>query len=1258
MGSLSNLYISQSYQSLIHLGTNNTASATLIGLEDGLGNSIGVSVNTAGNLFLSGTFSASLQEGYLYVGNSSGRTIAFPTSSLVTNINTGSLVTTSSFNAYTASTNIRLSNIELTTASVLISINNINTFTSSANIRLNNLETTSASVNVSIANINSTTASQATSISNLNTSASLALTTASLSGQTLTFTKGDNSTFGIILPDVSGSDITALNQFTASQLNINTGYNTFTSSANQRLGSLETTSASVNTSISALNTFTASQSTASLVTSITELNTFSASAKISISALNTNSASVNTSISNLNSFTQSQAAVNVLLAGEIDALEAKTGSYATTGSNTFIGNQTITGNISAFSASFTYLQTVFETASVIYSSGSNQFGDELTDIQTLSGSVKVQGSLTVNGTPVLTSSVDISGLTTTASFNAYTQSNDQRVSSLETNSGSVNVSISNLNSFTSSQLTQNSNLGTYTGSVNTFITSSAMRLDLIEDFTQSAEISITNINSATASLFTSASLALVTASASGNTITFTKGNSSTFSVSVDTGSAATTIFEVVFTGENITKGDPLYISGSQGANPIVYKADAADANKMPVTFISNETIGVSNTTNAIILGLIEGINLTGYVAGQSIYVAEGGGYSTSLPSGSNSITQLLGVITKEGAGGKGLVLNPGPAQLPGLDNGYMWAGNSNNQPIEITTASFASSASFNSYTSSNDQRVSSLEANSASVNTSITNINSFTQSANVSISALNAATASYVTETESGSFLITASFDNGTRNLTFTKGDTTTFNLGGFATTGSNVFSGTETLQDAAGNFTSLHPISGGFYVVARGSNSASAHISSSNASLAAANGLTNIVFKTNNNTADTILSGSSNIFTNTGNPTAGFKRYLTAGNMSLMGGLPQISGSMQFSPTITGNILAYSIATANPITIRGPISSSAYTINTNLLLNGALNLGTSAANNFQQAVNGVSITNNLIGGTFGLVANRTRLTQVVSIGGNQIQGAATFNMNSSSIDASTSLFYGTNTFTNNSSGSSRVSAAGNAVGIYQSGFFGVNGMTFSGSNDPNDVQDLDYQGGIYRSLIVGSNSPFVLTGPTGSNSLSNTGIIGNNLIVTGSSGNPVFGGITTGHGSLFAGRFNADGTKNRSAENVFVVGTGTSTTARKTGFLIDSGSNTFIEGTLNVSGASTLNGNTIITGSLTLSSSAAIELDVIGNSQFTGSLTVSGSTIVTGSLSLSNVISFAQLDPLPTGADGQLAVSASNLWFYSGSAWNRVAFA
>lgn len=39
----------------------------------------------------------------------------------------------------------------------------------------------------------------------------------------------------------------------------------------------------------------------------------------------------------------------------------------------------------------------------------------------------------------------------------------------------------------------------------------------------------------------------------------------------------------------------------------------------------------------------------------------------------------------------------------------------------------------------------------------------------------------------------------------------------------------------------------------------------------------------------------------------------------------------------------------------------------------------------------------------------------------------------------------------------------------------------------------------------------------------------------------------------------------------------------------------------------------------------------------------------------MNNVLRLSQQDPLPTGADGELAVSGSNLYFFSGSAWNQI---
>jgi hypothetical protein len=78
---------------------------------------------------------------------------------------------------------------------------------------------------------------------------------------------------------------------------------------------------------------------------------------------------------------------------------AATGPFATTGSNTFTGTQTINGNVNINgTASIAYLNVAIESASIIYSSGSNQFGDAANDTQTLFGNIIVPtGSLTVNG---------------------------------------------------------------------------------------------------------------------------------------------------------------------------------------------------------------------------------------------------------------------------------------------------------------------------------------------------------------------------------------------------------------------------------------------------------------------------------------------------------------------------------------------------------------------------------------------------------------------------------------------------------------------------------------------------------------------------------------------------------------------------------------------------------------------------------------------------------------------------------------------
>ena len=115
-----------------------------------------------------------------------------------------------------------------------------------------------------------------------------------------------------------------------------------------------------------------------------------------------------------------------------------------------LNNQTITN------LTITNLTTVNQTASVLYTSGSNQLGDELGDIQILSGSVRVQGSLTINGTSVSTQSfVDVSALNSATSSYETNGRNIISSSTQISDLGFVTGSYTTINSFNS--LTQSFN---------------------------------------------------------------------------------------------------------------------------------------------------------------------------------------------------------------------------------------------------------------------------------------------------------------------------------------------------------------------------------------------------------------------------------------------------------------------------------------------------------------------------------------------------------------------------------------------------------------------------------------------------------------------------------------------------------------------------------------------------------------------------------------------------------------------------------
>jgi hypothetical protein len=87
--------------------------------------------------------------------------------------------------------------------------------------------------------------------------------------------------------------------------------------------------------------------------------------------------------------------------------------FATTGSNQFNGSQAVTGSLTVTGQVVAQTLNVQQvTSSIVYSSGSNIFGNSLGNTQQFTGSVSVTGSLTVAGAGTFVSSVTAATLST------------------------------------------------------------------------------------------------------------------------------------------------------------------------------------------------------------------------------------------------------------------------------------------------------------------------------------------------------------------------------------------------------------------------------------------------------------------------------------------------------------------------------------------------------------------------------------------------------------------------------------------------------------------------------------------------------------------------------------------------------------------------------------------------------------------------------------------------------------------------------
>ena len=228
----------------------------------------------------------------------------------------------------------------------------------------------------------------------------------------------------------------------------------------------------------------------------------------------------------------------------LSASYAQTASY----SDTFKVGGTLT-------AQTLIVQTV--SSSIIYSSGSNTFGNSLANNQIFTGSVSITGSLTVNGRNYLTDS---------SSFGTRVLNLEQTSASVLLATASLYAATASLYAATSSIYITTASLYAFSASINAYTSSDNARIAQLYNETASLRAATASLNLATASLYNAtASIYNATASlyvATASLYNFSASmNAFTASQRILNGTYATTASNTFIGTETVTGSVNVYGGG-------------------------------------------------------------------------------------------------------------------------------------------------------------------------------------------------------------------------------------------------------------------------------------------------------------------------------------------------------------------------------------------------------------------------------------------------------------------------------------------------------------------------------------------------------------------------------------------------------------------------------------------------------------------------------------------------------------------------
>jgi hypothetical protein len=198
----------------------------------------------------------------------------------------------------------------------------------------------------------------------------------------------------------------------------------------------------------------------------------------------------------------------------VTAYSAHTGSAG----NIFTGPQTINNNVT-INGRLTVREVVaeYETASILFSTGSTKLGDQITDKHEFTGSTNITGSFIVNGANLTDFSASNSTL-----FTNYSSSVSQSISSYSSSNSTTFTNLSSSNSTTFTNFSSSNAIisQTYSASNSTTFTNlSSSNSTTFTNYSSSVSQSISSYSSSNSTTFTNLS--------SSNSTTFTNYSSST-----------------------------------------------------------------------------------------------------------------------------------------------------------------------------------------------------------------------------------------------------------------------------------------------------------------------------------------------------------------------------------------------------------------------------------------------------------------------------------------------------------------------------------------------------------------------------------------------------------------------------------------------------------------------------------------------------------------------------------------------------------